>query len=147
VKRREGGFSLFEMLTVLALLALAASIMLPMARKRANRPELAAFAQETTAYLRFARSEAIAQNREKLVRFDFDRRTVSTDGVAQSLVIPASTTVTIVTASGEVKGREASIRFFPNGGASGGNISIGGSARRIDIAINWLTGAVVVLAP
>jgi general secretion pathway protein H len=147
MKGQDEGFSLIEMVAVLVLLALAAAAMLPAPRTHGSGPALKAFALETAAYLRLARTQAIAQNREAVVLFDFDSRTVRADGLPPDVLIPVEISVALVTASDEVNRNSASIRFFPDGSASGGNISVSDGSRKMDIAVNWLTGAVVIAAP
>jgi general secretion pathway protein H len=56
--------------------------------------------------------------------------------------------IRIYTASHEIFGdRIAKIRFYPDGTATGGRISLSLNSKTLDIDINWITGGVEVRVP
>jgi hypothetical protein len=61
----------------------------------------------------------------------------SSSGVA---ALPKDMSLRLDVAHSEVRGASAAIRFFPDGGATGGDIVIDLGGSRAKISVNWLTG-------
>jgi general secretion pathway protein H len=130
--RAEGGFSLLEMLLVLAILALAATIVVPRlgAGLPGARAELAA--RLVANAVDELRSLAIRENRAETLRIASGGRELS-PGRGLAIALPAGTTATL--------DRE-SLRFLPDGRTSGGTIRVRGGGREILLDVDWLTGLV-----
>jgi type II secretion system protein H len=75
------GFTLLELLVVLAILALAAAIALPTLTSPSDGVRLRSAAGEIAAALRAARAAAIARNGEVAVMIDADRRSLEVEGL------------------------------------------------------------------
>jgi general secretion pathway protein H len=120
----QGGFTLVEVLIVLAILALGAALALPVLATRAPGATLAAAAQEVRAALASARSAAIAGDREVTVGGGIGGYAI--DGTRHDLAGAAAIRV-------EVSGGR--LVFFPSGASSGGRVVLkaGRSARELDI--------------
>lgn len=140
MRHGQRGFSLAEMLVVLALLALSVSIIAPAARQPDGLGETAA---RVAALLRLARSQAIFHNEERLVRVDFGNHSLSLDG-REEVDVADAIDVSILTARGEILRDKAGIRFLPNGSSTGGAIFVTANGKRLKIMVNWLTGGVTV---
>ncbi|MGH7090341.1 MAG: pilus assembly FimT family protein, partial [Stellaceae bacterium] len=112
--RRSAGFTLVEVMIVLAILALGAAVALPYLARRAPAAALAAAAQEVRVALATARSAAIAEDR--IVTFSGGSGGFRIDGVPHPLA-PASAIAI------ETWGR-AFISFFPSGASSGGRVIV-----------------------
>lgn len=141
------GFTLVEMMVVLAIGALVFAIALPsLVAGWGTRVDLAASA--VAGELRRARSEALSTNRPRAVLFDLAERSVSRPG-GRSHSLPDGVDLDLLTARSErVDDEHAWIRFFPDGSATGGRLSFerdGNVLAAVDV--DWLTGAVRVLAP
>jgi len=141
----EAGFTLMEVLTVLALLALAVVISLPLLKTtsgsgRAFRAE----AQEISALFRLARIDAVTRNRETRIVVDLKKREIFYGGRTQPIRLAPETAIEVKTAQGEVVREEAGFRFMPGGGATGGSLTLDRQGNRATIAVNWLTGAIAV---
>ena len=82
-----------------------------------------------------ARAEAIRANAEVLVVIEPETRTVRTAGVEGSTNFPPDVTVSAVGARSEMPGEGAvGIRFFPDGGSTGGSVTLArGDAIRLRI--------------
>jgi general secretion pathway protein H len=127
--RRERGFTLVELMIVLAILALVAAIAFPRLLNRAPGTSLGAASEELRAALATARSAAIAEDREVWVAGGTGSYRI--DGARHDLLSAAGVRIEVP------RGR---IAFFPSGGSSGGRIVLrgGGSTEQLDI--DSLTG-------
>jgi general secretion pathway protein H len=127
----SGGFTLIEMIVVLAILGLMLGLVISHGPLHSQRLDLDSAAQDITRSLRLARSRAIAQNRT--VTWRATPRGYSLDGGAPR-ALPAD--VAMTTAGG--------IGFAADGSSSGGRITLRGGEREIAIGLDWLTGRVAV---
>ncbi len=134
---RSRGFTLFELLIVLLLLGVAAGLAgIGMQRGLARAAEQSALNQMVNA-LRAARVHAIVTGQPAQARFDLDARTVK-GPVGPASQWPASLHLRLHTA----QALGAAYEFYPDGGASGGNIGVSDGARAWRIDVAWLTGSV-----
>ncbi len=129
--RREprAGFTLVELLIVLAIMGLVAALAFPRLVGRAPGSTLGAVAEELRAALATARSAAISQDREIMVGGGVGSYRV--DGARH--VLPSAAGVRI-----DVRG--GGIAFFPSGGSSGGRIVLRGGGRTAELDVEALTG-------
>lgn len=140
--REQRGFTLLELLVVLAIIALL-SAMVPLAFERVR--ESAQYRDAVRGVLsdmRQARYRALSEGREVRFRVDLAHRTYGLEGrPPTSLPEPLRLRTTI--ADIELKDQAAAIRFLPSGGATGGTIEIlrpgGGGVR---LTVDWLSGGV-----
>jgi general secretion pathway protein H len=137
---KQAGFTLVEMLVVLALIAFAMTISLPYATKSGDVRQLEAMTSTIIAELRLTKAMAIAQNRRASMTFDLKNRKINS---LPTITIPPKVKVDLLTVQGQTQSNLMSFDFYPDGAASGGKIilAIEGNTREIDV--NWLTGAVV----
>ena len=142
------GFSLLEVLLVVAILAIASVLAAAVVRGSSPGIQLRAQAKELAAQLRYTRAHAIATGQAQ--RFTVDPRahawTAPDDRDGE---IPETMEVSFIGAR-EVQPREGegAIVFFPDGASTGGRVRlrIRGAAWNVDVA--WLTGEVrAVRAP
>ena len=138
--RTSAGFTLIEMLAVLAILALVASIALPVLRRPPDALRLEAAARMLASALRLTRAQAIAGNAELSLSIDADRRVFESPVHPATALDPEISIAMTVAAPERRAGAAGSIRFFPDGTSSGGDIDLTLGARRARIAVNWLTG-------
>lgn len=139
---RQAGFTLFEMLVVLALLALSAYLALPTARGGADRFSLRTTALHVAALARGTRLKAMADGEDALLVVNLDERTVSRRGAGRPIAMPAGTEIAVETARSEIARPEARIRFLPDGRATGGTITLSAEGQQVVVAVDWLTGSV-----
>ena len=142
----RAGFTLIELLVVLLVIGLALGAALPFLARGPGRADLDAAARGLIGELRAARAEAIRANAEVLVVIEPETRTVRTAGVEGSTNFPPDVTVSAVGARSEMPGEGAvGIRFFPDGGSTGGSVTLArGDAESRRVAVDWLTGRVRV---
>jgi general secretion pathway protein H len=127
----ERGFTLIEMLVALGIAAVLVGAAFSMLPQRSSTLDVAGAARRMAANLREARSAAIAGNRPVDVPFDV------ADG--------HGLTLELVTTEGLRQGATVgSIRFFPDGGSSGGGIVVSTGRQHARVMVDWLSGSVSV---
>lgn len=143
-RSRQRGFTLIEVIIVVVILGLVAGLVMTRGPMRSHTLEARAAAADVARVLRGARGQAIGSNRSVLVLVDVARRAIAVDG-GTIRPIPANLAVAVSAVPQETRGRLlAGIRFQPDGSASGGRIVLGDGMRRVQIAVDWLTGRVTV---
>jgi general secretion pathway protein H len=133
--RRERGFSLVELIVVLAVLAIVAAAVAPLATPWRRGTLMDVAAREVVLGLRTARAAAIYGNKETVFTLDGASGQFWSDGAPAPKALPGR--VSAAFASGTPTGR---IRFFPDGGASGGTIVLRDAHRFASIRIDALSG-------
>ncbi len=142
---REAGFTLVELLAVMAVLALAVAAFSSMRTGSLDSTRFRAFAIETSAALQAARVTSIRGRQEQVFRIDIKRRTLGVADDGPMLELPEGVELTASVAATERYGDGSyGIRFFPGGGSTGGRLSFTHAGKTIDIRVNWLTGSVLL---
>ena len=142
----QAGFTLIELLVVTVIMVMAYSLAAPLVSSGVTSTELKAAARQLAAGLRKVRSEAVAQRRETLLTVDLQARRFQLSGDQRLYRFPKDVEVKLFTAQSELVNASAgSIRFFPDGGSTGGRITLTARDRKYDVDVNWLTGQVVIL--
>ncbi|WP_456373489.1 GspH/FimT family protein [Thiolapillus sp.] len=144
--RQYGGFTLLELLLVLALAAIM-MVLVPMKISSAlPGTQLKSAARELAAGLRFARTHALTSREESVLILNTEKRSFRISGRERSYSIPDSLDISMLTAQSETEGEHSgAIRFFPDGGSTGGRISLRNGERGFGVDVDWLTGKVRIL--
>jgi general secretion pathway protein H len=143
---KADGFTLLELLIVLALMALVAGIVIPMFGGPVSTSELRTTARQLAAGLRLARSEAVSERREAFLVLDVAGKRFKVDRDPLEHKLPARVELKLFTAQNDLVGENVgSIRFFPDGGSNGGRITVASGTRKFDVDVDWLTGRVAIL--
>lgn len=136
------GFSLLEMILVLALVALASLLAAAAIGGGFDGMRLRSAAKEVAAQLRFTRAQAIATGESQ--RFTFDpaaHRWAAPKG--RSGELPRQLALTFIGAR-EVQpsAGEGAIVFFADGASTGGRVRLALDEAAWDVEVAWLTGQV-----
>jgi len=143
---RHSGFTLLEILVVLALLAMIYALIPPMITVGGSTTELKAGARQVAAGLRNARSQAIVSRGEATLTLDVEARSFRLSGNDKPRNLPRQAQISVYTAQGEVvDANTAAIRFYPDGSSTGGRVTLAMGERKFHIDVDWLTGQVDIL--
>lgn len=139
----DAGISLVEMLVVLAIVAMAVALVAPNTSGPARTLELETIADDLATRLREARTRAIVRSAAVNVDFDVSAKRYAATGDTRPVQMPSDVGLTLTMARSVLtESGGARLTFFPDGSATGGDISLARANRRIDIKVVWLTGAV-----
>jgi general secretion pathway protein H len=139
---RKAGFTLIEVVTVMLIIALLASLAITM-MPGTGRAKLKAVTMETAALLRRERLGAILTGRERQVSIDGERRILIGDG-GGTVPIPADVTIDLLSASAAQMDRVMVVRFHPDGASSGAVLRLSREKAEYEIRVNWYTGGVSI---
>lgn len=139
------GFTLIEMIVVLAVIGLVLALVLPNLGHSSGRYALAATAHDVAATLRIARDRAIARNRP--TRFVANASSFGSAEDHHLRQVPPGITLSIVGREQTVtRDRASGIRFFPDGSSTGGRIDLKAGTARYAVLVDWLNGDVSIEA-
>jgi len=144
--RHSAGFTLVEMMVVLALITVFAAISLPYTSVAGDRTRLLSTARLVAARFESVRAAAIDQNKPMSLAIDPKSRRITDSQNAQTETIPNDFALTIISAQDEAIDGKATFGFFADGGSTGGKVILTKGNRSASINLNWLTGAVMVEA-
>lgn len=142
----QAGFTLIELLVVTVIMVMAYSLAGPLVSSGVSSTELKASARQLAAGLRKARSDAVTHRRETVLTVDVEARRFQLSGDPRLYRLPKDVEVKLFTAQSElVNSNTGAIRFFPDGGSTGGRITVAAKQRQYAVDVNWLTGQVAIL--
>ena len=142
----QHGFTLLEVLIVLVIGVLLVALVPPLLSGMSGATELRGAARQLAAGLRNARNEAVARQREAVLTLDLERRRFGVTGDPREIALPEGVTLKLHTAQSELlDSATGSIRFFSDGGSTGGSITVSGPKLAYRVNVDWLTGAVAIV--
>jgi general secretion pathway protein H len=145
--RQTAGFTLIEVVCVLAIIALLASLALPAIPRATSRARLEAYALETAALLTGDRNAAIRRRTEVATALDARARTIRSGAGGDRIQLPRDVAFDALLAQ-TCNGRNAgaTIDFFPSGVSCGGTIQLRRGSDGYQVRVNWLTGGAEVVS-
>jgi general secretion pathway protein H len=138
------GFTLVEILVVVAILSTLAMMAAPLLRRSPAQAQLRADVARLAAALRLTRAAAMAQNRAIGLSLYTESRTFVSPAVPAFALDPRTEVGMEIGDGGINGGSGGMIRFFPSGRSNGGRIHLrlDQSVARVDVV--WATGNVFV---
>lgn len=144
--RAEDGFTLLEMVCVIAIIAMLAAVLLPNIPRDTSRPRLEAYAVETASLLKADRIAAIRHRVQIATQIDASNRSLRSGSTGRILRIPDDVAVTAILPD-RCNERLAfsTISFFATGMSCGGTIVLSRLGTDYEIRVNWLTGGIEIV--
>ena len=140
---REAGFTLIEMLVVLGIVAITLAIAVPSFSRVREHLAVRNTAYALAAHLRSARAMAQSTNTERGMTIDLSQRRYWAEGIVAPQ--PLQMGVQVLVPDSERLGSAASrIRFFADGGSSGGRILLKDDRATAAVHVDWMNGDVRV---
>jgi general secretion pathway protein H len=141
----QAGFTLIEMIVVIAIMGLTLALIGLKLQPVSPATHARAVAQEISGALRAARSQALMSNRSVDFTLDLSPPSYRLSGQVPKL-LPGDINLGLFTGRNLVNSsNQGSIRFDPDGGSSGGRVSINGGGQIWLVGIDWLSGRVSIV--
>jgi general secretion pathway protein H len=138
--RSAGGFTLVELIVVLMIAALAMALVGTSISRSISGAEMRQAANKVAASMRYTRTRAILTKSEQVFLLDTESRQY-TAADREPVELPEGMNVELNTARSELTSETAGgIRFFPDGGSTGGNVRLEANGRIYRVNVAWLTG-------
>ncbi len=141
---RRRGFSLLELILVLAIAGLLAAVVIPSLPGALESARLRGTAGELRAVLTLARTLAVSEARSRTVIFDFARGEYGFDADERRWLMPAGIRLAAVRLGDDDKENGVvRVRFYPDGSADETEVALSSSGGgRIRVSVDPLTGIV-----
>jgi len=140
MRRTPAGFTLVEIMVVMVIIALIMGLVATSMSRSISAAEARAASRELVASLRYTRARAIIDKAEQVSLVDTENRSYQAPG-RDKVELPEGVDLTITTATSElVSDAVSGIRFFPDGGSTGGHIELTVNKREYRVNVAWLTG-------
>ena len=136
--RGDAGFTLIEMIVVLAVMGLMLGILVARGPTRSATIDLDAASRRLTDTLRQARGRAIGTDRPVRVSAAQAREAVAEVSRRDQ---EAPVVLSLHSPADDPRG-EGSLRFDPDGGANGARIVLAEGHEQLSISVDWLTGRI-----
>jgi len=140
------GVTLIELLVVLMIIAIIAGIAIPLLGPGVSNAELKSAARKVAAGLRMARDDAVATRTDTRLVLDLEHRTFQIERDSRVHALPRELELKLFTAQSDIVDEHVgAIRFYPDGGSTGGRVTLSAGERKFDVDVDWLTGRVAIL--
>jgi general secretion pathway protein H len=143
----ERGFTLLEMVCVIALVAMIAAVLLPLVPSHTSRARLQAYALEAASLLKADRNAAIRGSADVSTLIDAPSRAIRSGASAQTLLIPDDVRFdALLPQSCRQRAALSTISFFADGMSCGGIIALTRLDTTLEVRVNWLTGRIDIVS-
>jgi general secretion pathway protein H len=142
----EGGFTLLEIVCVLAIIALLAAVLLPFIPRETSRSRLQAYALQAATLLKADRNAAIRGRTDVATVVDAQARAIRSGASRAVIRIPDDVRFdALLPQTCRQRTALSTIDFFANGTSCGGTIALTRFDAGFEIRVNWLTGRIEVV--
>lgn len=138
--KHASGFTLVELMVVMIIIALVMGLVATSISRSISGAESRVAARKLVVALRYTRTQAILKKSQTIFMVDTEARTYQAAGKSP-VVLPEGMDVLLTTARSELTSEAAGgIRFFPDGGSTGGHVELIINGREYRVNVAWLTG-------
>jgi general secretion pathway protein H len=142
----EGGFTLLEIVCVMAMIAGLAAIILPALPRATSRARLEAYAIEMASLLKTDRDAAMWRRGQVATQINALTRSVRSGATGRVVQVPEDVHFEALVATRcNQRAAGTTIDFFSSGMSCGGTIALTRLGGGYQIRVNWLTGGVEVV--
>ena len=142
----ESGFTLLEMVCVLALIAMMAAVLLPFIPHQTSRSRLQAYALQIATLLKADRNAAIRRGVDVSTLVDAGGRAIRSGATADIIRIPDDVRFdALLPQTCNRRAALSTISFFASGMSCGGAIALTRLDAGYEIRVNWLTGRIEIV--
>ena len=146
-RAHERGFTLLEMVCVIALIAMLAAVLLPFLPHHTSRSRLQAYALEAATLLKADRNAAIQRRADVSTLVDASSRAIRSGVSAQTIRIPDDVRFdALLPQTCRQRAALSTISFFADGMSCGGSIALTRLDAAYEIRVNWLTGRIEIVS-
>ena len=143
----ESGFTLLEIVCVIAILAILAAIVVPALPRGTSRARLESYAIATAALLKADHDAAIRRGTQIVTQVNAASRLILSGATDRVVSIPGDVDFdALLAARCDKYPARSTIRFFSSGMSCGGVIELTRPGFGYQIRVNWLTGGVEIVA-
>ncbi len=137
----QRGFTLIEVVVVLAILGLVTALALPLMAGAESKADTRVAAREIAAGLRTTRNLAMVRGHSEAFSIDTASGAFRTGSTMSPRRVPSGVQLVLITTTEERRSEtEGSIRFFPDGSSTGGGIRLSKGNSHTEVLVDWLTG-------
>ena len=142
----ERGFTLLEIVCVLAIIALLAAVLLPFIPQQTSRSRLQAYALQAATLLKADRNAAIRDRTNVATVVDAQARAIRSGASRAVIRIPEDVRFdALLPQTCRQRTALSTIDFFANGTSCGGTIALTRLDAGFEIRVNWLTGRIEIV--
>jgi len=142
----ERGFTLLEIVCVLAIIALLAAVLLPFIPHQTSRSRLQAYALQAATLLKADRNAAIRDRTNVATVVDAQARAIRSGASRAVIRIPDDVRFdALLPQTCRQRTALSTIDFFANGTSCGGTIALTRLDAGFEIRVNWLTGRIEIV--
>ena len=139
----QAGFTLLEIVCVVAIIALLAAVILPALPRGTSFARLEAYAIETATLLKQDRYAAMRRRARVATEINAPTRTFRSAVSGHAVRLPNDIAVEALLAKRcDERAAGRTIDFFPSGRSCGGTIELTRLGRGFQVRVNWLTGGI-----
>jgi general secretion pathway protein H len=142
----QSGMTLLEVLVSLAIVGMMLVVAVPFVDAKRPGFSVNTEARRIAADLRKAQSDAVRNNRQVDFTLDVRSGVFGHDRYERlSDAVPGMAVSLFTTLDQKLDNGAGTIRFFPDGGSTGGGVKLSAGAKQVQILVDWLTGRVSVV--
>jgi general secretion pathway protein H len=143
----QRGFTLLEMVCVLAIVGMLAAVLLPLVPRQTSRSRLQAYALQMATLLKTDRNAAIRRGTDVATLVDAPARSLRSGASRETVRVPDDVQFqALLPQTCRQRAVLSAIDFFANGMSCGGTISLTRLDTAFEIRVNWLTGRIEIVA-